>query len=528
MYNQGYRPPQQGTPYNPQGNWYAPPPQQPPQKGRGQKRRTQPVKKQKKKRSLKWQLVKLLLVLILLAGACAGLFIWKTKSEVEPYQNVFLDNISVDGIDLSGKTWAEGSQLVWNQVNQKQNSWYVRLRNARGDYKDITAETLGISFDPTAALQQAWAIGHNPTQNMFDRQKEIEAAKQTQSAFFSAEQSANTAPIDEILLTLEKAAYRAPVDARILSFNPDDDKNPFTYQQEVYGQRLNTAAVREQILHMVQNLQSGEILLETELLYPSVTVAQLSETVALRSRSVTPISSSSTEDRTENIRIAFGKINGMVLEDGDRFSFNGVVGRRSLENGFLPGIEYAYGLESWGVGGGVCQASTTVYLAAIQSGMTIMKREPHSMAVSYTELGMDATVSDTRGREIDFVFRNESGGPVYIAAHVIKSPTNKRNLLCEVRIYGQSLGASTYKLEAETVQTIPKPLEATMKEDKNHDYVTYVDETHTIKGRDGYVVDAYLVEYQNNIAVNRTKVSTDTYPEKADTVYYGTEIRGMY
>ena len=101
MYNQGYRPQQQGMPYNPQGNWYAPPPQQPVQQ--------MPPQKPRKKRSWKWQLFKLLLVLVLVAGACAGLFIWKTHSEVEPYRNVFLDNISVDGIDLSGKTWAEGS-----------------------------------------------------------------------------------------------------------------------------------------------------------------------------------------------------------------------------------------------------------------------------------------------------------------------------------------------------------------------------------------------------------------------------------
>lgn len=528
MYNQGYRPPQQGTPYQPQGNWYAPPPQ-PPQQGRSRKRTQQPPSqppgKQRKKRSWKWQLVKLLLLLVLIGGACAGLYVWKTRSEVEPYQNVFLDHVSVDGIDLSGKTWAEGSQLVWDQVNQKQNGWYVRLRNARGDYKDITAETLGISFDPTAALEQAWAVGHDGTKNIFELQQDIEVAKATTSEFFSAEQSADTTPIDSILQTLEYAAYRAPSDAQILSFNPDDSKNPFTYRQEVYGQRLDTTAIRAQILDMVQNLQSGEILLETQVIYPSVTVEQLSQSVQLLNRAVTPISSSSPADRTENIRTAFSKINGMVLENGAQFSFNSTVGRRSLENGFLPAVEYVYGRESMGIGGGVCQASTTLYLAAIQSGMTILKREPHSMAVSYTELGMDATVSDTRGREIDFAFRNESGSPIYIAAHVVQSSTNKRNLLCEVRIYGQSLAGKSYKLVAETVETLVKPVEPIMKEDEDHNYVTYIDETHTIKGRDGYVVDAYLVAYENGVEIARNKVSTDTYPSKADTVYYGTETR---
>jgi len=314
MNNQGYRPPQQ-----PQGNWYAPPPQQSAGQKRSAPKKTPP--KKRPKRSLKWQFVKLLLILALLAVAVHAGYVWKVESDVKPYANVFLDNISVDGIDLSGKTWDEGSRLVWDQINQKQNGWYIRLRNERGDYKDITAQTLGISFDPTAALQQAWAIGHDPSMDAFQLQMEIELAKSQANAFSSAEQSADTTPIDTILQTLEQAAYRAPSDAYIISFNPDDENEPFTYQPEIYGQRLNTAAIREQILAMVGSLQSGEILLQTEILYPNVTVEQLSRTVALRNRSVTAISTSSTEDRTENIRIAMRKINGTILEPGKTFSF---------------------------------------------------------------------------------------------------------------------------------------------------------------------------------------------------------------
>lgn len=515
MNNQGYRPPQQN-------NWYAPPPQQKPA---AKKRTSKQPQKKRKKPSLKQQFLKLLVVLVLLGAACAAGYVWKAQSDVKPYENVFLDNVSVDGIDLSGKTWEEGSRLVWDQINQKQNGWYVRLRNERGDYKDITADTLGIRFDPTAALEQAWAIGHNSSMNAFELRTEIELARSTSNAFSSAEQSADTTPIDTILSTLEQAAYRAPSDAYIISFNPDDFNNPFTFQQEVYGQRLDTAAIREQILSMVNNLQSGEILLKTEFIAPNVTVDQLKQTVELRNRSVTSISTSSTEDRTENIRIAFAKINGTILQDGDKFSFNKIVGRRSMENGFLPAIEYAYGQQQMGWGGGVCQASTTMYLAAVQSGMKILKREPHSMAVNYTELGMDATVSDTKGREIDFTFQNTSGGPVYIAAHVTQSSSSKRRLVCDVRIYGPSLNGYSYKLESEVVEVIPKPLTPTTKTDKEGTYVTYTDEQHVIEGREGYIVNAYLVTSQNGYAVARDLITVDEYPCKEDTIYIGKKER---
>lgn len=542
MYNQGYRPPQPDS----NGNWYAPPPRQAaggmqrPAAGRAQSRSRAGAKTQrgsagggssqppKKRRSLKWQFVKLLLVLILIAGAGAGIYVWKIQSEVKPYLSVFAPNVSVDGIDLSGKTWAEGSELVWSHVSQKQNSWYVRLKNSAGEYQDITAQTLGISFDPSAALEEAWGIGHDVDasnrKDIFRLHEELSVAQTTTNAFFSAQQSADTSEIDRILQSLEAAAYRAPQDAYLVSFNPDDSSNPFTIQPEVWGRRLDTTAIREEILDLVQRLESGEVLISPEAIAPGVTTADIQKTVELRCRAVTPISSSSSTDRTENIRIAFSHINGMTLGSGEKFSFNNTVGARTLENGYLPAVEYAYGSEQWGIGGGVCQASTTVYLAAIQGGMTILKREPHSMAVSYTDLGKDATVNSVRGHEIDFTFRNESAGTVYIAAHVVTGST-KKQLMCEVRLYGPSMEGATYELIAETVQTLPKPEEPIMRDDKDANYVTYVDQTKTIKGRDGYVVDAYLVAYLNGVEMGRTKVSTDTYPARADTVYVGVTPR---
>ena len=206
MYNQGYVPQNQGQQ---SGNWYAPPPQPKQQTRRsGGSSGKQPPQKPKKKRSLKWQLVKVLVVIVLIAGACAGGYVWKTQNEVKPYMSVFLPNVYVDGIALSGLTWQEGSQKVWEQANTKENSWYVRLKNSSGQYQDITASMLGISFDPSAALEEAWAIGHatdaSGKKDIFELQQDIAAAKNTTYSFTSAQQSANTAPIDEILTTLQE------------------------------------------------------------------------------------------------------------------------------------------------------------------------------------------------------------------------------------------------------------------------------------------------------------------------------------
>lgn len=106
--------------------------------------------------------------------------------------------------------------------------------------------------------------------------------------------------------------------------------------------------MRERILQMVQNLESGEVLLEPETIAPNVTVADLQKTVELRYRATTPISSASTEDRTENIRIAFAKINGMSIPNGSKFSFNDTVGPATSVPAFCPPSNMPTGPSSGG------------------------------------------------------------------------------------------------------------------------------------------------------------------------------------
>jgi len=485
----------------------------------------------KKKKRFRWQLIELLLVLLLVAGAGAGIYIWKTQMDVRPYTSVFLDNVSVDGINLAGMTWDEGTAAVQKQIDEKINSWYVRLTSPAGEYKDITAQTLGISRDPTQALEDAWAVGHDTSatdrMTIFQLKEEIDAAKQTTHAFTSAEQSGDTSAIDDILSTLEKAAYVAPQDAAVLSFDPDNTSEPFAFQNEVIGKKLDVDALRAQILAMVETFTSGEVLVQPEDVQPSVTVASLRTYYTLRFRAVTPIDSHSSEARNANIGVAFSKINGYVLNDGKTFSFNKVVGKRNQDNGFYRAYEYNYGELEYGWGGGVCQASTTVYLAAVQAGMQITTHTAHSTPVSYTDMGKDATVSDTKGHEVDFAFKNTSGSKIYMTAHVITDPSNSKRYLCEVRIYGLDLGSTSYQMETETVETLAKPTEPEIIEDKTAKYVTYTDEKKTvIEASEGYVVDTYLCTLVDGVVTDRTKIATSTYKNRAARIYVGVTPRG--
>ena len=134
-----------------------------------------------------------------------------------------------------------------------------------------------------------------------------------------------------------------------------------------------------------------------------------------RIASATTDFSSSTEARENNINIASDAINGIILGPGDIFSFNETVGEITEENGFdfapvLQGVDYKSG-----VGGGICQVSSTLYNVVLRSGLTPLERKSHSLPLSYVEPGMDATIY---GDTIDLKFKNSFNYPICIESYI--------------------------------------------------------------------------------------------------------------
>lgn len=115
-------------------------------------------------------------------------------------------------------------------------------------------------------------------------------------------------------------------------------------------------------------------------------------------------------NRVNNITIACGSINGISLQPEEEFSFNKIVGKRSKERGYKDAPIIFHGEKSYGVGGGVCQVSTTVYMAALNAGLEITEHHSHSESVAYAP-GTDATV--VYG-EKDMKFKNNTDDTLYI------------------------------------------------------------------------------------------------------------------
>jgi vancomycin resistance protein YoaR len=116
-------------------------------------------------------------------------------------------------------------------------------------------------------------------------------------------------------------------------------------------------------------------------------------------------------ERTHNLRVVASKIDGLVLMPGEVFDFNGVVGERSLANGFKPATVIAGGELVDGVGGGACQIAGTLHAAAYFAGLEIVERVPHSRPSSYIKLGLDAAVA---WPNVNFRFRNDRAYPVLV------------------------------------------------------------------------------------------------------------------
>ncbi len=121
----------------------------------------------------------------------------------------------------------------------------------------------------------------------------------------------------------------------------------------------------------------------------------------------------STANRAANVANAARRINGKILASGEVFSFNGTVGKRTVENGFKEAPEYIDGATVMGIGGGTCQVSSTLYNAVLYSDLGIVYRLNHMFPVSYCPLGQDATVSDSG---VDFKFVNDTDYPVKIVS----------------------------------------------------------------------------------------------------------------
>ena len=220
--------------------------------------------------------------------------------------------------------------------------------------------------------------------------------------------------------------------------------------------------------------------------------------------------SSSIKNRKENIKIASAKFNNMKLNPGDEISFNDIVGEISEATGFKNATVIVGGEYENGIGGGICQVSTTLYNSLILSDLEIVERHNHSRPINYVDLGTDAAVA--RGYK-DLKFKNNTNNPIIILAEAdgqkldFKVLGNSTDRDYKINIIPERLGVVSPDVKTTYSDSIPEG-ETVVKE----------------SGKNGYSYKTYKEIVKNGEVVEKKEISKSYYVPKSKVLVVGTGV----
>ncbi|MCO5298287.1 MAG: VanW family protein [Fimbriimonadaceae bacterium] len=262
---------------------------------------------------------------------------------------------------------------------------------------------------------------------------------------------------------------------------------------EVSGFRLDEAKLPEAIVAALKGDGTIDVpLIEADKRVPDAALDQVVEVVSEFSTAFP----ASQFNRNENIRLAAGRLDGVVLMPGDSVSFNSTVGKRTLADGFKEAGVYVNGRHDTGVGGGICQVSTTLYNAALFANLKVKNRRNHSMPVAYVPIGRDATVDYGL---IDLVLENPYDTPVAVTSEYQRG-----------RLFFRILGKKDPSLEIKIVSDGHKSWSLGEKIVKDPS-VPPGKEVVIEKGSMGHSVNTYRIVYRNGVEVAREPLGKSYY-----------------
>ena len=216
----------------------------------------------------------------------------------------------------------------------------------------------------------------------------------------------------------------------------------------------------------------------------------------------------SNTNRTTNLKLSAGKINGTVLLPGEEFSYNKIVGERTIAAGYKEAATFSGGKVVDGLGGGICQISSTLYDAVVMANLDITERRNHQFVTSYVGAGKDATV--VWGSQ-DFKFKNTRKYPIRITAIV-------QGGVATVQVWGLREEVEyDITIETKKTATISYTTQYIQDESLQEGQQKVVQE-----GNNGRKVEAYKVTRLNGQIVSKTLLSKDTYNAMKKIVRVGT------
>ena len=383
-----------------------------------------------------------------------------------------ISGVSIKGINVSNLSVEEAKETIQNYINENLPENISLVHN---DYEtSIPISSLNVSFDIATAVDQAYAIGKsgNALENSFTALKTLISnidiePKLTldeeqlrialndissklpdtviESGYYidgnnlvvTSGSEGNVVDVDQMYtyikngilnLTLKNrnleiaTVSKQPSEINIKKIYNEIYKEPVDayYTQEPYAvypseNGLDFAISLDEAKKMLLE-EKSEYVIPLQTLYPNVTTNMIgTEAFPDILSTYSTRYSTSDRDRTTNLQLAAEKINGTVLMPGETFSYNQVVGERTIAAGYKEAPIYVSGEVVDGLGGGICQITSTLYNAVLYANLEIVERSNHQFVPSYVTASRDATV--VYG-SIDFKFKNNRNYPIKLVCSV--------------------------------------------------------------------------------------------------------------
>lgn len=309
-----------------------------------------------------------------------------------------LPHVTIAGLDVGGLTASEAVEVLSTQVADEL-SREITLRAPDHEFA-ITLRDLGGRADLEDAVARALDVGRGQTVPTALREAVDSILGSFEVDLPIILDPARARTITEGLLS---DVRREPRDARATVANGE-----LVIEPHIVGVEPDVQATTEALIEAAHR-GDPEVTISVRETLPEVLTSSLEDLVLLAS--FTTHFSTGQVNRATNIRIGSALIDGAVVPAGAIFSVNQTTGPRTSDKGFLAAPVYSGQNVIYGIGGGVCQISTTIYNAVLEAGLKVVERHQHSLPVHYVPRGRDATIDYGSA---DFRFQNTTGGPIIV------------------------------------------------------------------------------------------------------------------
>ncbi|MGK0464984.1 VanW family protein [Clostridium sp.] len=423
----------------------------------------------------------------------SAIFTTYSYSKVKKWDSLILPSVKIENENLTGKTKAEAQKIIEDKYSSQIIKKKIDIVQGEKKYT-LDYSKLDAKYNIDQAIEQATSYGSD--MNLYQRYKAIKNPVEMQIELkFEYNDKIVGKMIEEMVEKIAKNTNKKPVNATIKMVS----SGKFNVTNDVIGKQLDSDKLKGEIKDKINGVLSEDtISIEAPVneMKPKITAATL-KAIDKKISSFTTNYASSASGRATNINLSTKSINGTLLMPGDVFSFNGVVGKRTAKSGYqAAGIIIGDKLEQ-GLGGGICQTSSTLYNAILGTELMSVERVHHTFPSHYVPKGQDATVDYGN---LDYKFKNTLKYPIFIEGY-----TSNRNV--SFNIYSSStLTNRTYKISTETLQTIQPKTEIVK------DPTKYEGQKETVqKGYPGYKVKVTRKIYEKGKLIDTQVINNDTY-----------------